>query len=463
MAWDDAGNWVEDEFNWWEEQSYAPNPPEPGTPTEPYPDGEAPEHNYGDDYRGTPVEDPPVSSDNDPRVDDQPNPDVQVDSWDPAAWLRSQGIDESIISQEAGNLDRYGSAEAVLAANPGTIQSYTNRGDRPTLSNFGIGGDLDLDSNGQLDPGWERVPVGGLGPTGEDSTATNPQFNWVGGTTQRPAPRPGPGSNPTTRAPGPSGRTIGDTPSVEQILRELGILGQQYGGPGSPGVFTENGPTQQIGQDPLSQLITGGYANLIGAEGRTSLGDDIDATLRGLIERGGVIDEDPSIKAQRMEAKRQPIEAFRRMQTNQMRGELANRGLMSEPGQPQGSEIGALGRIEEKLAPYYATAGQELASEDFAANNERLSQALTLATGLSQAQSQTFLATLESATDRQQVLSQIALETLDKNMTWNMFLANLGLERGKVMNQLQTGQLESLYPLLVLFSQYVNMSRQGYV
>ena len=151
------------------------------------------------------------------------------------------------------------------------------------------------------------------------------------------------------------------------------------------------------------------------------------------------------------------------MQTNQMRGELANRGLMSEPGQPQGSEIGALGRIEEKLAPYYATAGQELASEDFAANNERLSQALTLATGLSQAQSQTFLATLESATDRQQVLSQIALETLDKNMTWNMFLANLGLERGKVMNQLQTGQLESLYPLLVLFSQYVNMSRQGYV
>ena len=477
MAYDEYGG---DEWNWWDQEEYQPNPPEPETGGEPDPEATV---DIGNDYEGIPYEPPredpkpeqqyqepaiaqgsasQTSNDSSGSSDDNRGSESSSSGWDPAAWLRSQGIAESIISQEAGNLGRYGSAEAVMRTNPGTLDAYRTRGDRPTLSNFGIGGDLDLNSDGKLDPGWERVPIGGLGPTGEDSTAGNPQFRWLG---LGGAPPPGGRTTPTPGArPGGSGPTgASGVPSVEQILRELGILGQQYGGPGSQGVFGENGPLQQVGQDPLSQLITGGYANLIGAEGRTSLGDDIDATLRGLIERGGAIDEDPQDKAARMEAKRQPIEAFRRMQTNQMRGELANRNLASEPGMPQGSEIGALGRFEEQIAPYYATAGQNIASEDSQANNERLSQALTLATGLSQAQSQTFLSTLESATDRQRVLSQIALETLDKNMTWNMFLAQLGLQRGQVMNQLQQGQLDSLYPLLVLFSQYVNMSRQGYV
>ena len=284
--------------------------------------------------------------------------------------------------------------------------------------------------------------------------------NDFGGIPEPPPPPP----RPPTPPPSPnSPRNSGDSGGGGRTgnLNYFGDLGNIFGGPGSPGVFED--PVQQVGQEPMSKAITGGLMDMIANYGQTPLGSDMEATLRGLIERRGEVEDDPSLRAQRMEAKRQPIEAFRRMQTNQMRGELANRSLISEPGMPQGSEIGALGRFEERLAPYYATAGQELASEDARANNDRLSQAITLATGLSQSQSQQMLATLHEGTDRQRVLSEIALGTLDRNIIWNKFLAELGLERAKVMYQIQQGRVDSIAPILAMFQQYLNSASGGYV
>lgn len=292
---------------------------------------------------------------------------------------------------------------------------------RPTASNGGIGGSGDLNENGILD-GEEALRAKGGG-----------------------APKSG----------------FGSQANIQDLLASLKGLGVQFGGPADGGVFPD--PVQQVGQDPFSQLITGGYSDIIGRQGATPFGQDIEATLKGLIERRGQVDEDPQIRAQRMEAKRAPIESFRRTQRNQMRGELANRNLISEPGQEQGAELTSLARLEEQLAPAYAQAGHELAAEDWQADNERLSQSLALATGMAQAQAQMYLSALNSATQRQQVLADIALGTLDRNIYWNKFLAELGLERDQIMHQLQNGRVENLQSLMMLFQQFISSARGGYV
>lgn len=325
----------------------------------------------------------------------------------------------------------------------------------------------------------------------------------------------------------------GGASTRESNRASLQSQGSYYGGPGTQGVM--QGPVQQVGQDPFSKAITGGYGELL--EGRGGLQDWqwLNDYFKSMAEGKGAREEapyqpadpytstpyqpeDPSIRAQRMEAKRQPIEAFRRMQTNQARGALANRGLLSEPGMAQGSEIGALGRIEDRLAPFYATAGQELAGDEsdrerewmeseaqrmfahgeveaqrrfahgeseaqrmFAQGeseaqrrfahgeaqagrqDDRLSQALTLATGMEAAQAQNFLRTLEGSTDRQRVLSEIALGTLDRNMVWNQFLAEFGLKRDMALEAVTSGRIEDLNTILALFQQYVNTSAGGYV
>ena len=78
-------------------------------------------------------------------------------------------------------------------------------------------------------------------------------------------------------------------------------------------------------------------------------------------------------------------------------------------------------------------------------------------------QSRQYLSALEAGTDRQRVLAEIALGTLDRNILWNQFLAEFGLKRDAIMYQIQNGQVESLFPILSMFSNFVNMSRQGFV
>ncbi len=269
-------------------------------------------------------------------------------------------------------------------------------------------------------------------------------------------PRPPRDPNPYP-PPGPNGPVSGPLGGE----RPSDIRQRDFRFTGTPGVFP--GPVQQVGQDPLSQQITKSLMGLMESGGKTPLGRDMDQTLRGLITRQGAIDENPLDRAQRMEKRRQPIEAFRRMQTNQMRGELADRNLLSVPGVPQGSEISGLGRLEERLAPHYAPAGQEISTEDFAAQNARLSQALTLATGMSETQSNTLLATIGAGTERQNVLSQIALGTLDRNIAWNQFLARLGLDRARIMEEMQAGRVAALEPLLQLFTQQADIASGGFI
>ena len=259
-------------------------------------------------------------------------------------------------------------------------------------------------------------------------------------------------SSGASRSSGSSG-TVGN-------LRDLYTsLGQQYGGPGGAGIT--NGPLQQVGQDPLSYLITGALANFLGAEGSTTFGGDVQAALAGLLERGGDLDNNQV--ARRYESARELLDKGRRTMIGDMRGDLAERNLLSEPGIPQGAEIGGLERITERLAPEFSRALRDIYSDETAKSDARMMTALQLATGFSTDQARNLLAGIGEGTARQTQLADIALRSLQTNMAWSQFLAQFGLERDKVMYEIQNGNIEQMLPLLQAFIQMAGLANQGYV
>lgn len=254
-------------------------------------------------------------------------------------------------------------------------------------------------------------------------------------------------------ASGSGGSTIGN------LRNAYTQIGQQYGGPGGPGIT--NGPLQQMGQDPLSLLITGALANFLGAEGSTTFGGDVQNALSGIMARGGELPKDQI--ARRYESARELLDKGRRTMVNDMRGDLASRNLLSEPGIPQGAEIGGLERITERLAPEFSRALRDIYSDEAAKADARQMTALQLATGFSTDQARNLLAGIGEGTARQTALADIALRSLQTNMAWSQFLAQFGLQRDQVMYEMQNGNIEQMLPLLQAFLQLGQMSNAGYV
>lgn len=252
---------------------------------------------------------------------------------------------------------------------------------------------------------------------------------------------PGASRTSGSGAPAPTG-TMGDLKSLFQQL------GAQFGGPGGPGITT--GPLQQVGQDPLSQLITGALVDFIGRGGSTAFGQDVQSTLSEMING-----KNPAINS-RFESARELMNKGRRTQINDARAALADRNLLSEPGIPQGAETGALMRIEDNIAPEFARALRDIYTEE-------TGNALQLATNMSADQARTFLAGLGEGTSRQTALANIALQSLSQNMAWSKFLAEFGLQRETVMQQLQQGRTDDVMQLLNSFLSLTSLSRGGFV
>ena len=258
---------------------------------------------------------------------------------------------------------------------------------------------------------------------------------------------------------GPGGGGTGGAGGTLSDLRGLyGALGQQYGGPGGPGITS--GPLQQVGQDQLSELITGALANFIGAEGRTSFGGTVQDALAGILERGGELPADQI--ARRFESARELLDKGRRTMVNDLRGDLASRNLLSEPGIPQGAESGGLTRITERLAPEFSRALRDIYSDESAKSDARMMTALQMATGFSTDQARNLLASIGEGTARQTALADLALRSLQTNMAWNQFLAQFGLQRDQVMYEIQNGGIDRLLPILQAFLQLGGMANAGY-
>lgn len=198
--------------------------------------------------------------------------------------------------------------------------------------------------------------------------------------------------------------------------------------PGTGGIYGSD-LLQQIGQDPFSQLISGSLAQAM-----TTASSHLATT--------------PQDEARAMENARLPYETARQVQLKNARASLANRGTLSETTPGLGLEADALGRIETGLAPSYTFA---------------INQALTQLDDQQRNWATTLLNGATSGTERQQVLSTIALESLKQNEAFNEFVAKYNLDRDKTLYDIQNGQNQTLILLLHEYLNAANISAGGFI
>lgn len=217
------------------------------------------------------------------------------------------------------------------------------------------------------------------------------------------------------------------------------------------GMFPD--PTQQVGNDPMSQLANGALSALVLNGGRISsnTGDKANAALENYLSGKGL--------NSRLESIREQMSRLQRTQLNDARGELASRGLLSEGSIAQGPEMSTIGRVEGNIAPIWSGAARDAITAD----NDNMLKAIQMATGVDEAASDRLLKTADSIGNRQQMLSDIALKSLDQNMAWNQFLAEYGLKRDQIQYQIQQGQTEALSPLIQAFIQWFDKTNGGFV
>ncbi len=209
-------------------------------------------------------------------------------------------------------------------------------------------------------------------------------------------------------------------------------------------------------------------------------GIDVQREIQELLERGGAMDEDQRMRAMELETARTPLDALRRAQLAQGSAAMAERGILG-----MGPEAEYRERLESRLAPAYAQAGQELelaqrerenaryleavrigeaqSTQQAALQEQSISNAMQLATGMSEEQSRNLLNTVSTLNERQQMQNDIALGTLDRNIEWNKFLAEFGFQRDMALEMIQQGRFDDLLPLVQAYMEATASAAEGEV
>lgn len=194
----------------------------------------------------------------------------------------------------------------------------------------------------------------------------------------------------------------------------------------------------------------------LGKTGRKTAG-----ALEGIIERGGQLDE--KRMAQRFETQREFMDKARRSQMNMASGELAQRGMLSESGIPQGPTGTTIGNIEQKLGEEYAGRFRDIGIRESELADDRMNNALSLATGLGGTEAKGLIDLAESSGRRQEMLSDIANDSLDRNIDWSKFLATHGLQRDALVEAQRQGRVGILMKQFDQYLEMTKMSAGGYV
>ena len=247
---------------------------------------------------------------------------------------------------------------------------------------------------------------------------------------------------------------VGDDPISNWFNSALLRMGQQGG----------RVPTDLEAQtgNALSQILEAGGG---GGAQETPFGEGVQSELQNLIANYGAIPQDAQRAAIDFEQARSPLDAMRQAQLSQGQAALASRNILG-----QGPELDFMERLEERLAPAYSAAGQRLITDQLdradtryqaaldAGGNlaeaqaqrreERLIPTLQIASNQTAQQAQNMLATVQTWTDRQQMLGDLAIRNLDQNVEWNKFLANFGMERDQILDMISTGRLDELATFL---------------
>ena len=185
---------------------------------------------------------------------------------------------------------------------------------------------------------------------------------------------------------------------------------------------------------------------------------------------------------------------------------LADRGLISLPGVLQGEDVGMQGRIGEAVGREFAPVLSDLFAEEsrlaeegefgiadlqlreqtqddqrlLAAANiaagfsrdqaERQAQedtsllsAVSLATGYSKDRAAQLLAAVTAGGNRQEMLADIALKTLEQNRLWNQFMAEFSLDREALLHEIRSGQMDQVMMTIQQFISLLAQSRGGFI
>lgn len=427
---------------------------------------------------------PGMQSSSQPLTHTEVTPPPSNDDASILAWLRTltpaqyPGIDPSVSNDPQYWLSRF---RATNGQNPDYgfwIDNFFGIGGDHG-SGSGSGGGNRTGTSGTGDLTWQQAlqlanQAAGHTLSSAEIDAILQQFN---GNTNRPSTvtragldpvlaflRSGASGGPTNGGVQPGDQTPGPNGTIN--VREPGgglhVGGTSGGGTGGGGTGGGGGPFPPIslpgntGQDPLSGDTSSALDFLL--QGGT-LGSNIRDQLTQILEGGGQL---PGTQ-QRLNAARDAEAIAERAMLSDARAQLADRGLASQPGVPQGAEGIAIRRINESLAPTFAGAVSDIETHALDTANSNVMSALSLATGLTQDDAKNLLSAIGLSTNRQQVLSDIALRSLDQNIQWQEFLANFGLQRDQITQMIQNGNISGLQQLLQLFLQTVNVSTGGFI
>lgn len=223
-----------------------------------------------------------------------------------------------------------------------------------------------------------------------------------------------------------------------------------------PGDF----PSFEVPGEDLSPAIDDTLLDLM-TENYDPLG--LKEVYKGLLDRtagGGVNSERLQL---RNENARSQLIRGQQAALEDLRGVLADRGLIGVSGAPEGAELDSTVRAFEPLQRIYLENLRESqAHESELADNAEV-QALQIATGWTQDQVERRLGAARTGQERQQMMADISLGVLDRNIAWNKFLAEFGLEREKVAADIRQGKINAIAPVINMFLALTAQSRGGYI
>lgn len=226
------------------------------------------------------------------------------------------------------------------------------------------------------------------------------------------------------------------------------------GGGGSTGAGGFAGMENSAAMDALLQDA---LSKIIGLGGLSDSGADLSASLKKIIDAGGAT---PDITAQIVKARDNSALAQQGMLAD-ARGEMADRGILSEPGVPQGAEMSAIRRIAERIAPEFANSLTDIQTHAMDKGQESLLSALQMATGLSTDAAHNMLQAVTVGTNRQSAIASIALQTLDQNRQWQQFLMQHNLDRDRLTMEMDQGNWQMVMSLIQQFLSASAIGGQG--
>lgn len=389
-------------------------------------------------------------------------------NWDPTTWAPGQPWYAGVAFPNNPN-ETTGQDPGQVNWAPGSIQQNTPittpgpGGDSVTL-NPGVGGQgpQATVTKPQAAPAWEtQWPV----PSGDDPTLWSEIGNAI---TQAGGTIGGPGSGPgdiqyyydtISKAPGGWGGYDWASRIARGVTGTEPSSGDSGGGQDAIGPNPFATPAGNVGQDPFSQLLTSGFADIIKNKGEpnTDFANTVRADIANTLNTGGKLPNDASTA--QFEAARTQLEAAKNAELNSAMADLANRGLAPEGGTNGGGLVTAEDYIGRDLAPAMDTAIANYQINQANLQNQLFGQALGVGNAATTADQTAYENALSGGTNFQNVQTSLALRSLEDSNAFNEFVANYGLNRDEVMYNLQNQQNNTL--LQALYQYFIGSSQSS--